>query len=234
VFNNSSTLNFQDLYHPLIEEAVPNTLENISGSILITGSNMSGKTTFMKTVGVNFILAQSFYFTLSKEFNVPALKVKSAIRTEENLLEGKSSFFAEIEAINYFLQLSNNKNEYLFIIDEIFRGTNTIERLAASTAVLKYLNRNNKVFVTTHDIELQDLLENNYKMFHFSEQVEDGKFFFNYKLKEGPCSSGNAIKLLEIMNYPAEIIAEANSIAKKLLMSLSPGHGAAYQLIGKS
>lgn len=220
-FNNSGVINFQDLYHPLIANAVPNTVENLSRSVLITGSNMSGKTTFIKTVGINFILSQTLYFCLAKEFNIPMYIVKSTIRREENLEDGKSYFFVEIETLYNFIKLAENKNKYLFLIDEIFRGTNTIERLASSTAVLKYLDMDNKAFVTTHDIELQDLLENNFKMFHFSEQVENGEFFFNYKIKEGPCSSGNAIKLLEIMKYPDSITAEANSIVKQLLLKES-------------
>lgn len=217
-FNNSGIISFQDLFHPLIKNAVPNSVENIKGSVLITGSNMSGKTTFMKTVGINIILSQTIYFGLANEIIIPKLIVKSSIRRNDNLEEGQSYFFTEIESLNNFIKLSEEKNNYLFLIDEIFRGTNTIERLSSSTAVLKYLDMNNKVFVTTHDIELQDLLEQNFKMFHFSEQVENNKFFFNYKIKEGPCSSGNAIKLLEIMNYPDSVIKEANSIVKKLLL----------------
>ena len=88
---------------------------------------------------------------------------------------------------------------------------------ASSVAVLRYLNMRSRVFVTTHDIELQDLLGSNFIMYHFSEQVEDGKFFFNYKIKEGPCTSGNAIKLLEIMKYPDSIITEAKTVVKKLI-----------------
>ncbi len=218
-FNSSTKISFHNLYHPLIRDAVPNTVESIMNSVLITGSNMSGKTTFIKTIGINFILSQSLYFSLSKEIYIPKLVVKSAIRRNEDLEEGKSYFFVEIESLNDFIKLSEEKNKYLFLIDEIFRGTNTIERLASSTAVLKYLDMNNTVFVTTHDIELQDLLENNFRMFHFSEQVENGKFFFNYKIKEGPCSSGNAIKLLEIMKYPDSIIVAANSIVKELLLN---------------
>ncbi len=221
-FNNSDVISFQNLYHPLIQDAVPNTVESLMNSVLITGSNMSGKTTFIKTVGINFILSQTLYFSLSKHIDIPKLIVKSAIRRNEDLEEGKSYFFVEIESLNNFIVLSEEKNKYLFLIDEIFRGTNTIERLASSTAVLKYLDITNKVFVTTHDIELQDLLENNFKMFHFSEQIENGKLFFNYKIKEGPCSSGNAIKLLEIIKYPALIITEANAIVKKLLLNGFP------------
>jgi len=221
-FNNSEVISFQNLYHPLLLDAVPNTVESIMNSVLITGSNMSGKTTFIKTVGINFILSQSLFFSLSKEIYFPKLIIKSAIRRNEDLEEGKSYFFVEIESINNFIKLSEKKKKYLFLIDEIFRGTNTIERLASSTAVLKYLDMNNKVFVTTHDVELQDLLENNFKMFHFSEQVENSRFFFNYKIKEGPCSSGNAIKLLEIMKYPDSIISEANSIVKEILLNNHP------------
>ncbi len=217
-FNSSGIISFQDLFHPLIKNAVPNTVENIKSSVLITGSNMSGKTTFMKTVGINIILSQTMYFSLANEFVTPKLKVKSSIRRNDNLEEGQSYFFTEIESLNIFIKLSKQKNDYLFLIDEIFRGTNTVERLASSTAVLKYLDINNKVFVTTHDIELHDLLEQNFEMYHFSEQVENNKFFFNYKIKKGPCSSGNAIKLLEIMNYPDSVINEANSIVKELLL----------------
>ena len=218
-FNDYGKIGFVNLYHPLIQDVVSNSLNEIPNSVLITGSNMSGKTTFIKTIGINFILSQTLYFSLAKSFNVPRYCVKTAIRRNEDLEEGKSYFFVEIEELKRFLELPGEKNKYLFLIDEIFRGTNTIERLAASTAVLKYLDFNNCVFVTTHDIELQDLLKNNFKMFHFSEQVENGKFFFNYKIKEDPCTSGNAIKLLEIMKYPDSITIEANAIVKKLLLN---------------
>lgn len=219
VFSKSNTLKMDSIYHPTIENAIPNSIEEISGSALITGSNMAGKTTFIKTVGINVVLSQTLYFSLSKKFFIPKLKVKTSIRRNDNMAKGKSYFFVEIELLNNFVKLSNEENNYLFLIDEIFRGTNTIERLATSTAVLKYLGTNNKVLCTTHDIELQDLLENTFSMFHFSEQVENGKFFFNYKIKEGPCSSGNAIKLLGIMDYPDSIISESNRIVKTLLQN---------------
>jgi len=219
VFNNSETISFEDMYHPLIKDAVPNSLRNIVKSVLITGSNMSGKTTFIKTFGVNMILSQTLYISLSNTFNIPRYEVKTSIKRNEEMEEGKSYFFVEIEAIKQFINLSGNRNKFIFLIDEIFRGTNTIERLSASTAVLKYLNVENKVFVTTHDIELQELLHNSFYMYHFSEQVEEKRFFFNYKINEGPCTAGNAIKLLEITGYPEKIINEANSIVNDILLS---------------
>ena len=216
-FNNVNKISFDNLFHPLINEPVTNSLAEITKSVLITGSNMSGKTTFIKTLGVNFILAQTLNFCLAEKISIPKLIVKTSIKRNEELEEGKSYFFVEIEAIKNFIDLAEGKNNYLYLIDEIFRGTNTIERLASSTAVLKYLAENNRVFVTTHDIELQEMLLNTFMMFHFSEQVEDGRFFFNYKIQKGPCTSGNAIKLLEIMSYPKSITEEANLITKKLL-----------------
>ncbi len=217
VFNDRDTFSFTNLYHPLIKDAVPNSLKDINQSVLITGSNMSGKTTFIKTVGVNFILAQTLYFSLAESIKIPKYIIKTSIRRNEELEEGKSYFFVEIEALKNFIDLAKEDNKHLFLIDEIFRGTNTVERLASSTAVLKFLGVNNRVFVTTHDIELQELLQNNFGMYHFCEQVDDGRFFFNYKIKQGPCSSGNAIKLLEIMQYPKSIVDEANLIVKNLL-----------------
>lgn len=216
-FNNDNKISFDNLYHPLIIEPIANSLAGITKSVLITGSNMSGKTTFIKTLGVNFILAQTLNFCLAEKMSIPKLIVKTSIKRNEELEDGKSYFFVEIEAIKYFIDLAQGNNNYLYLIDEIFRGTNTVERLASSTAVLKHLAVNNRVFVTTHDIELQEMLQNTFMMYQFSEQVEDGKFFFNYKIHHGPCTSGNAIKLLEIMNYPKSVVEEANSIVKNLL-----------------
>ena len=179
---------------------------------------MSGKTTFIKTVGLNVILGQTLGICFADKFTSPNFIVKSSIRREENLEESKSYFFVEIEELNKFIEFSQTNTKYLFLIDEIFRGTNTVERIASSTAVLKYLNHKNLVFVTTHDIELQYLLQE-FKMYHFSEQVEGNKFFFDYKIKEGPCTSGNAIKLLEYRTTLRHITIEASDLAKKLLTS---------------
>lgn len=218
IFNNEKFIKFENLRHPLIDNAVPNTMKNkLSKSVLITGSNMSGKTTFIKNVGVNIMLSRTLNFCLADKFSTHRFVVKSAIEREEDLEGGKSYFFGEVDELKKFISFSENSGDYLFLIDEIFRGTNTIERLAASTAVLKYLNKQNKVLVTTHDIELQYLLQNRFEMFHFSEQVENNEYFFNYKIQKGPAKSGNAIKLLEIENYPVSLTEEAFTIVEKLI-----------------
>ena len=98
----------------------------------------------------------------------------------------------------------------------MFKGTNTIERVAAAKAILSYLNKqDNIVFVSTHDIELAELLKTEYDLYHFVEDIEDDKLIFDHKLKQGQLTSRNAIKILELSNYPAEIISEAKSIATK-------------------
>ena len=219
-FNNDDKISFEELYHPLLKNPVSNSLQNIKQSLLITGSNMSGKTTFIKTLGVNFILARTLYFCLATSISIPKLVVKTSIRRNEELEEGKSYFYIEIEAIKNFIDISDGNNKYVFLIDEIFRGTNTIERVASSTAVLKYIDNDNFVFVTTHDIELQEMLQNNFLMYHFSEQIKDEEFYFDYKIKSGACSSGNAIKLLELMNYPKSITNEAHIISSKISQKL--------------
>lgn len=218
--NNENKISFVELYHPLLQNPISNSLNEITQSILITGSNMSGKTTFIKTLGVNFIFAQTLNFSLAKSFSIPNLIVKTSIRRNEELEEGKSYFFVEIEALKNFIDSSSGNKKHLFLIDEIFRGTNTIERIASSVSVLKYIGKDNFVFVTTHDIELEQMLNNSYLMFHFSEQIKDENLFFDYKIKPGACKSGNAIKLLEIMRYPKIITDEAHLIAENLNQKL--------------
>ena len=106
----------------------------------------------------------------------------------------------------------------LFVLDEIFKGTNTPERIAASKAVLSALARNgNLVFASTHDIELADLLSHEYELYHFCEQIEQNRLHFDFLLKNGMLKHRNAIKLLEVEGYPESVITEANSIQEKFL-----------------
>ena len=107
----------------------------------------------------------------------------------------------------------------LFILDEVFKGTNTIERIASAKAILSYLNKkNNLVFVSTHDVELSALLATQYELYHFAEAIENNQFYFDHKLKAGALKTSNAIRILELYNYPAEIIEEAQKISKNLSM----------------
>lgn len=214
---NGKQITASEIYHPLIYQAVPNSIGLFNKSALLTGSNMSGKTTFIRTIGINAILAQTINTCLAKEFRIPMLKVYSAIRISDDLLSEKSYYFEEVLAVKALLEESQSGPANLFLLDEMFKGTNTVERVAAGKAVLEYLNKeNNLVFVATHDLELADLLKDSFDTFHFTEVVERNNVLFDYKIKPGVLTNTNAIRILELNDYPAEIIGEALHLARKI------------------
>jgi DNA mismatch repair ATPase MutS len=122
----------------------------------------------------------------------------TSIGRGDSLLGGKSHYFAEVERLKTFVELGASGGGRLFLIDEIFRGTNTVERVAAAAAVLEHLSERNTVMTTTHDIELQEFLDGRYRTVHFSEQVSGDRFYFDYLMKDGPARSRNAIALLKL------------------------------------
>ena len=204
------------MYHPLLTMPVGNPLQLDSTSALITGSNMAGKTTFIRTVGINVILAQTLHICLAEKAILPRAIVRSSIRREDRLSEGRSYYFSELERILEFIRTEGNNRLHLFLIDEIFRGTNTVERIAASTAVLRHLGQKQMVLVTTHDLELQELLGNEYDMYHFQERIVEGRCDFDYIIQAGPARSRNAIRLLELSGYPESITREAMRMADQI------------------
>jgi DNA mismatch repair ATPase MutS len=142
--------------------------------------------------------------------------VFSSIRITDNVQDGKSYYFEEVSTIGNLIEASEKPFQNLFIIDEVFKGTNTFERVAAAKAILTFLSKNeNIVFVSSHDIELVELLHPEFELYHFVENIENDNLVFDHRLKPGPLKSRNAIKILSISNYPAEIIEEANRIANK-------------------
>ena len=207
----------KNIYHPLIKNCVKNSLTISNRSVLITGSNMSGKSTFLRTLAINSILAQTIYTCFADEYSSPILKQFSSIRIDDNLFEGKSYYFQEVNTMASLIAEVNLPHQNLFILDEVFKGTNTVERIAAGKAVLSYLNRNdNIVVVSTHDIELADMLEGEYDLYHFTETVENNKLHFDHSMKPGQLRTRNAIRILELSNYPADIISEARQISTTL------------------
>jgi DNA mismatch repair ATPase MutS len=215
-FVEDKELVVKDIYHPLIEQCVVNDLSLLSKSLLLTGSNMSGKTTFIRSVSINSILAQTINICFAREYTAPFFKLYSSIRITDDILENTSYYLEEVLTIKELIDISNSKNPCLFVLDEIFKGTNTIERISGGKAILSYLNKgNNVVLVSTHDIELTDILnKENFELFHFSEQIENNELTFDHKLKEGKLKTRNAIKILELYNYPTEIIEDAKRTEK--------------------
>ena len=207
----------KDISHPLIFNCTTNSIKISEKSILLTGSNMSGKTSFIRAIGLNIITGLTINTCFAKAMEFPVLKVFSAIRISDDLMNDKSYYFEEVLSIKEMLKESQSGSKNLFLLDELFKGTNTVERISAGKSVLSALTKNNnKVLVSTHDIELTDMLSDEYELYHFSETVNNKSVGFDYKLKEGKVKSRNAIRILEINDYPKEVVKEAIRIAKQL------------------
>ena len=223
IINEQKTIIAQEIYHPLIFDCVKNNIHVIKKSILLTGSNMSGKTSFIRTVGINLITGLTLNTCFAKQFSTPILKLYSAIRISDDLMNDKSYYFEEVLTIKEMIDKSGNGEACLFLLDEIFKGTNTVERISAGKAVLSSLRKaDNIVFVSTHDIELADLLKDEYELYHFSEKVDNKTVDFDYKLKNGKLKNRNAIRILQINDYPETIISEAIEISKKMDKTIIP------------
>ncbi|MDD7352956.1 MAG: DNA mismatch repair protein MutS [Peptoniphilaceae bacterium] len=202
----------KNLYNPLLKDAVPNDLD-LEKSIILTGSNASGKSTYLRTIGINAVFALSFGIFFGEKFEIKPLKVTSAIDISDSIMKNLSYFMAESKAI---IEMIEDDEEKLILLDEIFRGTNTIDRIASATSTLKYLAKKNHVVAATHDIELTILLKDYFNNKHFEEKIEDGDIKFDYLIKDGPATTRNAIAILDSLNYPEEIINEARTLSKKM------------------
>ncbi|GET22025.1 MutS-related protein [Prolixibacter denitrificans] len=217
VHGSDKKISAREVYHPLIPECVTNNIEINGKSILLTGSNMSGKTSFIRTIGINAITAQTINTCFARQFSLPKMRVFSAIRISDDLMNDRSYYFQEVLTIKEMIDKSHSETPNIYLLDEIFKGTNTIERISAGKAILSSLNQNNHiVFVSTHDIELADLLKDEYELFHFSEIVNHQSIDFDFKLKDGKLKNRNAIRILQINEYPDEIIKEAIKISADL------------------
>lgn len=217
-FDKTKGLKAENLYHPLIEHPVKNSIMTDRG-VLLTGSNASGKSTFLKTVAVNAILAQTIHTCLADSYNGLLYRVMSSMALRDDLSGGDSYYIVEIKALKRILnQAKQEGNPILCFVDEVLRGTNTVERIAASTQILKSLSGDHMLcFAATHDIELTHLLEDSYHNYHFEEEISEGDIVFNYQLKKGRATTRNAIKLLGVMGYDEKIIREAEALAEGFL-----------------
>lgn len=203
-----------DVQHPLVNNPVCNSIEGTGNSLLLTGTNMAGKTTFIKTLAVNLLLAQTLGVCLARQAVLPPARVRTLIAREDIIGSGQSYFYFEASELLRMLQdAERSGREYWFVLDEIFRGTNALERVAAGSAVLNHLNSHGLVVASTHDHELTRLLRNDFDLYHFSEVISDKEARFDYLLRKGPCTTRNAIKLLVLAGYPKSVTDRAESLA---------------------
>ncbi len=213
------TLHARQLYHPLIEHPVKNSISANRG-VLLTGSNASGKSTFLKTVALGALMAQTLYMVPADSYRAPMYRIYSSMSLRDDLESGESYYIVEIKSLKRILDAAEEKESrpVLCFVDEVLRGTNTVERIAAATQILLSLTGEDILcFAATHDIELTELLSGKYDNYHFEEDIRDGDILFNYMLREGKANSRNAIRLLEIMGYDETIISSAQRQAEDFL-----------------
>lgn len=216
--DSRADLTITGLYHPLLSDPVKNSIRARRG-VLVTGSNASGKSTFLKAAAVSALLAQTVHTCPAESYQGCLYRIFTSMALRDNLESGESYYMVEIKALKRILDaVQADPSPVLCFVDEVLRGTNTVERIAASAQVLKSLSRQGVLcFAATHDIELTRLLETEYDNYHFEEQVEEEDIRFNYRLMPGRAGTRNAIRLLGMIGYDESIIREADRMAEEFL-----------------
>lgn len=203
-FNDEWVISADNIGHPMLGEvAVKNNFgfQSNKGTILITGSNMSGKSTFLRTIGVNLVFAYLGLPVRADKFNASIMSIYTCMRTKDNLEQSISSFYAEILRVKSIIEAANRGEKVFFLLDEIFKGTNSRDRHMGAKILIKQLNDTGaKGFVSTHDLELCDLEErdNRIKNYHFREYYVNNEIKFDYKLRDGKSTTQNAMYLMKM------------------------------------
>lgn len=192
------------LGHPLLnpERCVRNDIEIDNNTCIVTGSNMSGKSTWLRAIGINLVLAYAGGPVCAHQFSCSIMDIYTSMEIRDDLINGISTFYAELTRINMILEHSRQGKPMCYLIDEIFRGTNSLDRIAGARVVLKNLSNNGAIgLISTHDFELCDLEKeqwSNFRNYHFEEQYTNGRIEFDYKLRLGRCTTSNARYLMNM------------------------------------
>jgi hypothetical protein len=210
--------------HPLLRygRAVPNDLGLDAGLrlVLVTGSNMAGKSTFLRTVALGTVLAQIGAPVRAASLRLTPLALHANINVRDSLADGKSYFLVEVERVQAILQAADGDRFVLGLFDELFRGTNSGERLAASREIARHLAASGGLFLlATHDQELTRLVSDEHVpgigAVHFRDEIESGRMVFTYRAHAGPARTHNALRLLELSGYPRDLVERARRFAEE-------------------
>lgn len=217
-FPETGNMEITDMYHPLISNCVSNSFSIKEKSFLVLGSNMSGKTSFIRTIGVNTVIAQTLNICFAKQFSCRRKTIHTLLSVNDNLLQGESYYLSEILRMKKIIH-ETEQGDHLILLDELFKGTNTSERIAVAKAVLEYLaeNTGNRIVAASHDRELVSLLSARYTALYFTENIRENKLSFDYKVSTTPNTQRNAIRILGVYDYPNSIIENALKTEEGLL-----------------
>jgi DNA mismatch repair ATPase MutS len=203
----------QELGHPLIplEKKVTNSfgLNALGEVVIVTGSNMAGKSTFLRTLGVNLCLAYAGGPVNAQSFTTSLFRLFTCLRVTDSVTDGYSYFYAEVRRLHALLDALKQPDQapLFFLVDEIFKGTNNRERLIGSRSFVKALvGRNCVGLISTHDLELVKLADSvpQVRNNHFREEVIEGHMAFDYILRAGPCPTTNALKIMAMEGLPID------------------------------
>jgi DNA mismatch repair ATPase MutS len=214
IFEEGSPLEIKDAVYIILDNPVANSIRVDKGNgVMITGSNMSGKSTFLRTIATNIVLAQTICTATASYYKAKVLIPFTSISISDNIESGESYYLAEVRSIKRIIDYAKENNTVVAFIDEIFSGTNRIERTAASIEILDYLKRNEiTAFVATHDLEISREISG-YDKYYFKEEVSENDINFDYHLYEGISNTSNAIEILKLVGYPEEIYSAAKKKA---------------------
>lgn len=206
-----STFRATALGHPFLrpDVRVCNDFELNSNQsmVLITGSNMSGKSTFLRTIGINMALAYTGAPVIAEDMQLSIFRLFCCIQVNDSITEGVSQFYAEVKRLKELKQELEDSKHVLFLVDEIFKGTNNRERFIGSRSYIRFLLHTDGLgAISTHDLELTNLADESPRIrnSHFREFVENGQLVFDYKLRSGPCPTTNALKIMRLEGLPIE------------------------------
>ena len=209
----------EGIVHPLLKKPVPNDLMP-EKSMLITGSNASGKSTCLRTTVITALTAQCLCTGACRSYKASPFRMYTSMALADDLLAGESYFITEIKSLKRILDAKDGEGFLLCAVDEVLRGTNTIERISASAEILKALSRPGTLcLIATHDSELNALSGGAYQLAHFEETVTDTGILFDYKLKPGPAETRNAIHLLKLMGFDSDIVTAAHDRADRYVQT---------------
>ena len=217
---NKVYLHMEGGWHPLLTHPVKNSIRADRG-VLLTGSNASGKSTFLKMVAVNAVLAQTIHTCTAESYHAPVFRIFSSMALRDSIQNGESYYIVEIRSLKRILDAAQTETApVLSFVDEVLRGTNTVERIAAATQILIHLSERGVLcFTATHDIEMTELLKDCYDNYHFEEVIRDGDISFPYELLPGRAGTRNAIRLLALMGYDKEITERAAAQAEDFIQT---------------
>ena len=205
------------LLHPLLDDPVANDCVT-ERPILITGSNASGKSTYLKTVALAALMAQSICTVLAERYEATAFRIYTSMALQEDMLAGESYYIVETKSLKRILDAAEEALPILCVVDEVLRGTNTVERIAASSEVLRAMADDGLLcLAATHDIELCELLRDGFDLYHFEEQLGENEMLFDYVIRSGKANSRNAINLLQLIGFDRHIVDRAHQKASRYL-----------------